>query len=41
MGWPWWLAGMAWTAWIGAVALVLTLATLVLTEQPAAAARAA
>lgn len=38
-----WLIGftavtaMAWTAWIGAVALVLVLATLVLTEQPTAA----
>lgn len=28
------VTGMAWTAWIGAVALVLTLATLVLSEQP-------
>ncbi|HET7421653.1 MAG TPA: SPW repeat protein [Candidatus Dormibacteraeota bacterium] len=28
------VAGMAWVAWIGAVALVLVLATLVLTEQP-------
>ena len=31
------VAGMAWAAWIGAVALVLVLATLVLTEQPTAA----
>jgi len=30
------VAGMAWAAWIGAVALVLALATLVLTEQPTA-----
>lgn len=31
------VAGMAWTAWIGAVALVLAIATLVLTERPTAA----
>src|SRR5919108_4631857 len=31
------VAGMAWTAWIGAVALVLVLATMMLTEQPRAA----
>lgn len=34
------VAGMAWAAWIGAVALVLVLATQVLTEQPTTAARA-
>ena len=31
------VTGMAWMAWIGAVALVLVLATLVLQERPAAA----
>lgn len=31
------VAGMAWAAWIGAVALVLVLATLVVVEQPTAA----
>ena len=31
------VAGMAWTAWIGAVALVLVLTTMVLTEQPTVA----
>lgn len=31
------VTGMAWTAWIGAVALVLVLATMIVTEQPAAA----
>jgi hypothetical protein len=31
------VTGMAWAAWLGAVALVLVLATLVVTEQPAAA----
>jgi SPW repeat-containing protein len=29
------VTGLAWTAWIGAVALVLVLATLVLQERPA------
>jgi hypothetical protein len=31
------VTGMAWAAWIGAVALVLVLGTLVVVEQPAAA----
>ena len=31
------VTAMAWTAWIGAVALVLVLATLVLVERPVAA----
>lgn len=31
------VSGMAWAAWSGAVALVLVLATLLFTEQPAAA----
>ncbi|HEV2413226.1 MAG TPA: SPW repeat protein [Candidatus Dormibacteraeota bacterium] len=31
------VTGIAWAAWIGAVALVLVLATLVFTDQPAAA----
>lgn len=31
------VTGMAWTAWIGAVALVLVLATLLVVERPTAA----